>query len=207
MTTSAQASPPWERYGPESDLSMAYLLTTEARRRHALAAEHVRACAHVIEIGGYKVPITQHLVGEHASVTVVDPEVDAFETDSWNNRPCRIRHLPQRFQDVALSPPPGDYGLVLLGLALRHFTPGCELSEWARLTQLSRNARVVIIEYCLGWPHAEADYAFLTVEAELTLRLQLDLTLPPSASMDPCWATRRFCVLDPPRGARAGQGD
>ncbi len=196
----------WDRYGPDSDLSMAYLLTPEAAVRKVLAAYYVRDCRHVVEIGGYKVPITKYLLGQHESVTVVDPQVDPFEVDTWNGGACRVRHLPNRYQDAQLELPDRSYGLVLLGLALRHFSSNVS-SEWARLCGLARRAQVVVAEYCVGWEHAEGDYARLKKEGQLRARLELDMTLPEHPRMDPRWAPRKLCVLDPPWGEGADHGD
>ena len=197
----------WDQYGSDSDLSMAYLLTPEAAVRQVLAAYYVRGCPHVVEIGGYKVPITKYLLGQHESVTVIDPQVDAFEADIWNGRECRIRHLPNRYQDTQLELPERSYGLVLLGLALRHFSSNDVDSEWGRLSALARGAQVVVAEYCVGWEHAEGDYARLKQEGQLRARLELELTLPEHPRMDPRWAPRKLCVLDPPRGEGADHGD
>ncbi len=186
---------------------MAYLLTPEAGVRQVLAAYYVRDCPHVVEIGGYKVPITKYLLGSHESVTVVDPQVDPFEADVWNGRACRIQHLQKRYQDASLELPKRSYGLILLGLALRHFGSNSVNSEWAQLCALARGAQVVVAEFCVGWEHAEGDFARLKEEGQLRVRLELDMTLPEHPRMDPRWAPRRLCVLDPPRGEGADHGD
>lgn len=71
------------------------------KSRYVIAAHHLRGCRHIVEIGGYRTPITHFLTSQHASVTVLDPYVKPVANETLNGAPCRVRHFPMMFEDYA----------------------------------------------------------------------------------------------------------
>ncbi len=82
--------------------------------RYLVAANYLRTCPHILEVGGCSTPITSYLRGAHESVTVVDPLVEPMQAKTLNNRPCVVRHLPLRLEDY--SPTGNENGFVVLGM-------------------------------------------------------------------------------------------
>ena len=82
--------------------------------RYHVAANYLRNCNHILEVGGCSTPITNYLRGTHDSVTVVDPLVDPLQAETLNNRPCVVRHIPVKVQDYV---PTGlENGFAVLGM-------------------------------------------------------------------------------------------
>ena len=69
------------------------------KSRYVIAAHHLKHCRHIVEIGGYRTPITHFLTSQHASVTVLDPYVKPVANHSLNGAECKVRHLPMMFED------------------------------------------------------------------------------------------------------------
>ena len=64
------------------------------KSRYVIASHHLRKCKHIVEIGGYRTPITGFLTSRHESVTVLDPYVKPAANDTLNGAPCKV-HGPQ----------------------------------------------------------------------------------------------------------------
>jgi hypothetical protein len=52
------------------------------KSRYVLAAHHLRHCRHIVEIGGYRTPISSFLRSQHESVTTIDPYIKPLAADS-----------------------------------------------------------------------------------------------------------------------------
>ena len=89
--------------------------------RQVLAAHFVRDCPHIVEIGGHLRPVTDYLTHAPLSVLSVDPKTPPLEADELHGRPCHVRHVSAKFQEVEYDYAPGSYGLVLLGYSLKAF--------------------------------------------------------------------------------------
>src|SRR5262245_59843647 len=109
--------------------------------RQVLAAHFVRECPHVLEIGGHIRPVTPYLTHHPESVLIVDPKTDPDEAGELNGKPCRVRHVARKFQEVRYDYAPGSYGLVILGYSLKPF--GTREPLGALLFSLIDNAKVV----------------------------------------------------------------
>lgn len=48
------------------------------KSRYVLAAHHLRGCRHIVEVGGYRTPISSFLNGHHLSVTTIDPYIRPY---------------------------------------------------------------------------------------------------------------------------------
>lgn len=194
---------PWNAYGPDSAMDMDYLLSEAGETRSVLAAHFVRHCDHVIEIGGYKMPITKYLTSVPKSVVVVDPKIDPFSATSLYGQPCRVDHIVARFQNFDFQPPDGSYGFVLLGCSLKF--PGADRHDmdahWAKLIALVDGADVTVLEYGLDWPLGAENAAVILERTACDMRLSVDLDLGRNEGMHPQFYRRRFMVLGPPDSA------
>ncbi len=182
---------PWAEAGKD----LPHLSGTGASLRQVLAAHFLRDCPHVLEIGGHIRPVTGFLTHAPLSVTSVDPKTEAFEAEELNGRPCRVRHIPCKFQEVAYDYAPGSYGLVLLGYSLKPFGRRDPLGEL--LFSLIDNARTVIIEYAPELERAASQVPHIVSRPSVNLTCMLDLHLnDPEIAKTP-FAARRLYVLSP----------
>jgi hypothetical protein len=98
-----------------------YMASEVFQNRYLVAANYLRNCSHILEVGGCSTPVTNYLRGEHASVTVVDPLVEPLETATLNHRPCLVRHIPVRLEDY--QPTGLENGFVALGMPFLPLEP------------------------------------------------------------------------------------
>jgi hypothetical protein len=191
---------------PGGDKSWEYLVTPAYQTRYVLAAHYLDACADVVEVGGYRTPISGFLRAPHRSVTVIDPLIEPGEHDMLAGQPCRVRHVRAFFQDVPDLP--ATYGLALLGFDLELY----EVSRVQRrrtldqLTPVVRAASRIVMEIPRDW--AASRWLGAWVEKTTGFRRVLDVTLdlkperPEDLGVDlatswpPIWR-RRVLVLDP----------
>lgn len=195
---------PWERVERETHAYYNHLLTPAGEARYVLAAHYVRDCPHLVEIGGFKTPITRYVEpGTHRSITVLDPKMTPFETDALHGAPCRVRHLRTVFQAHDDWPAPGSYGLVILGLSIKHFSddPDAEAAEWSRLVRLIDGARVSVIEYPVAWDLSVQEVDRILDATRTRPRLSIDMDMARSPGFEGAeFHLRRFLVLDPEPG-------
>lgn len=195
---------PWERVETETHAYYNHLLSPAAEARYILAAHYVRGCRHLVEIGGFKTPITKFAApGAHDSITVLDPKMEAFEADTLYGAPCRVRHLRTVFQKHGEWPEPGTYGLVILGLSIKHFAddPDGAEAEWARLTGLIDGAAVSVIEYPAAWDLSAREVERILDATRTRTRLSIDMDMARSPGFEEAeFHLRRFMVLDPEDG-------
>jgi len=163
--------------------------------RQVLAAHFVRDCPHIVEIGGHIRPITGYLTHRPLSVLSVDPKTPAHEAEELNGRPCRVRHVPRKFQEVEYDYAPGSYGLVLLGYSLKPFGSREPLGQL--LYSLIDNARVVVIEYPPELERASSQVPAIVCRPNLNIHCSVELTLDDEAIAGSPFAKRRFYVLHP----------
>lgn len=191
---------PWDAYGPDTVPDMGYLLSDGGQARAVLAAHHIRDCPHVVEIGGYKTPITKFLTRVPQSVLVVDPKVDRFSSTMLYGKPCRVNHIAARFQDVEFDLEAGSYGLVLLGCSLK-FRGDSADSQWRKLFGLIENARLTVLEYGIDWQRGCDNVARILRATDISVRTTIDLDLRRNADIDTAYGARRLMVLVPGRAA------
>lgn len=189
---------------PEAYSDLDYLCSEAAQSRCVLAAHYLRECPHVIEIGGFKTPLTLFLSGPHKSVTVVDPLMREYQSDVLNGCACRVRHLPLTFQEVDLQPE-GEYGFVMLGASLKYFStdPSQREREWHKLRALVSGARVAVLEAAIDWPLGREILERLQVDSALKVRTTIDLDLSANPGMDPQHFRRRLLVIEGRTGAHS----
>lgn len=182
------------------DIEIPHLAGPAALVRQVVAAHFVSDCRHIVEIGGHLRPVTPFLTHAPDSVAVVDPKVEPYEADELNGRPCRVRHIARKFQDVSFDAPRGEYGLVLLGYSLKPF--GTREPLGAALFGLIDNARTVVLEYTPAVERAASQVPHILARPTVKVRCTIEFTLDDAEIRGSPFARRRLMVLDP-AGERA----
>lgn len=186
-----EAVPPSDGAGQD----LPHLSGPAAAIRQVLAAHFVRGCPHILEIGGHGRPVTDYLTHAPLSVTSIDPKTAEYEAEELNGRPCRVRHIARKFQDVELDYAPRSYGLVLLGYSLKPFGRREPLGEL--MFSLLDNAGVVVIDYAPELERAASQVPSILSRPTLTSYCSFELKLEdPEIAATP-YARRRFHVLHP----------
>jgi hypothetical protein len=166
-----------------------------ATLRQVFAAHFLRDCEHVLEIGGHIRPVTDYLTHHPLSVTSIDPKTAPYEAEILNGKPCRVRHIPRKFQEVDYDYQPGSYGLVLLGYSLKPFGSRDPLGDL--LFSLIDNAKVVVIDYAPALERGAMQVPYIINRSSVKIRTIVDLGLhDPEIAATP-YADRRLYVIDP----------
>jgi len=186
-----EAVPPSDGAGQD----LPHLSGPAAAIRQVLAAHFVRGCPHVLEIGGHRRPVTGYLTHAPLSITSIDPKTAEYQAEELNGRPCRVRHIARKFQDVELDFAPRSYGLVLLGYSLKPFGKREPLGEL--MFSLIDNAGVVVIEYTPEFERAASQVPQILSRPTLTRHCSFELKLEDPEIITTPYARRRFHVLHP----------
>lgn len=127
-----------------------YLESDPFKARQILAAHHLKDCKNILEVGGYKTPITQFLQGYHESVTVVDPLAKPYSCDTLNGKHCEVRHLPIKIEEH--KPKGNEDGFLFLGME--------EISQdaSARIIDIMKKCKVNILEFAPSWFPAAKEF-------------------------------------------------
>lgn len=163
--------------------------------RQVLAAHFVRDCPHVVEIGGHVRPVTDYLTHTPLSVLSVDPKTPPLEAEELNGRPCRVRHVSRKFQEVEYDYEPGSYGLVLLGYSLKPFGSREPLGQL--LFGLIDNARTVVLEYPPALERASSQVPSILSRPSLKTVCSFEIAIDDAEIGGSSYARRRFHVLKP----------
>ena len=174
---------------------LSHLSGPAAEIRQVVAAHFLRNCPHVLEIGGYLQPITSYLTHAPQSVLSVDPKTMPYEADELNGRPCRIRHVARKFQEIAYDYAPRSYGLVLLGYSLKSFGRREPLGQL--LFSLIDNASTVVIDYAPELERASSQVPEIVGRPTVQVHCSFELFLVDEAIAASPYAKRRFYVLHP----------
>ncbi|MBX3596145.1 MAG: hypothetical protein KF874_01110 [Rhizobiaceae bacterium] len=175
--------------------SLPHLSGPAAEIRQVLAAHFVRDCENIVEIGGHIRPITSYLTHTPKSVLSVDPKTPDYESSELNGKPCHVRHLSRKFQEVEYDFSPFSYGLVLLGYSLKPFGKREPLGQL--LFSLIDNAKVVVIEYPPELERATSQVPEIIARPSLKMHCNFALDLHDAAIEDSPYTRRLFYVLHP----------
>ena len=89
-----------------------YLETESLKTRYAVAAFLLEGCATIVEVGGYKTPLSGFIPALDTQIVVIDPLVD--ETPDTSDG--RVRHLAYDFDDYDYSEwADTEYSVAFLG--------------------------------------------------------------------------------------------
>jgi tetratricopeptide (TPR) repeat protein len=126
------------------------------KSRYVLAAHHLRHCEHIVEIGGYRTPISAFLRSHHASVTTIDPYITPLANDTLNGAPCKVRHLPMMFEDYTLSGQEDCFLYIGLDYYDEQNRPAC-----AQLKDIVHGFQTVVVDYAARYPTGAACFQAL----------------------------------------------
>lgn len=168
-----------------------YLLTPAFQARYALAANYVRDCSVVVEVGAWKNCIADYLQRNHP-VIVIDP---LAECSPKEGQEVEIIAEPLQNVDMAFLREE-DYGLVFLGFELVG-----DRSEIAmeKFINMANDAKTVVIEYATEHTSSvrQVDEVLRRCNKREHLRVKLDVVADPeSLSLDgfPPFYKRVFVV-------------
>jgi hypothetical protein len=178
-----------------TDAQLPHLTGAAPPARLALAAHYIRGVRHVIEIGGAYTPITDYLIDAPTSITVIDPKIKPFESETLNGRPCRVRHIKAKVQAIALPEPDGPYAMVMIGLSLKPF--GARKALDPALIALLKGAAIVVVEYATALQRTLDLVPDLVAQAGLKVVVDIALTLEDGVIENSGFHKRRFAVLKP----------
>lgn len=141
-----------------------YLWSEAFKSRSVLAAYFLRDCSTIIELGGYKTPISQ-FVSKDKKVIVIDPRTDPIDLDN-------TKHLQISFESWhgELEQP---YGVVILGIELHMQNEG-----WHKLFNLIENSEIAVIEVPIEHCHSVDQFNIIlqNTNKKITSKILLDLS-------------------------------
>ena len=126
------------------------------KSRYILAAHHLRHCKHIVEIGGYRTPISEFLRSRHESVTTIDPYIKPLAADTLNGAPCTVRHLPMMFEDYRLKGHEDCFLYIGLDYYDEHNRPNC-----GQLKEIVHGFQTVVVDYAARYPQGAACFQAL----------------------------------------------
>ncbi len=174
---------------------MPHLAGPAAGLRQAMAAHFVDGIANIVEIGGHLRPISGFLRHVPESFVCIDPKSEPFETDSLNGKPCRVRQIARKFQDVDLDLQRGSYGLVFVGYSLKAF--GSQDAVGRKLFSLIDNSAVTVFEYSPNLERASEQMLRVLKRSETETVCSLDFSIEDGAFETTEYGARRLVVLRP----------
>lgn len=192
MNSEALDAPAQPRAVPDD---IPHLSGPGAAIRQVLAAHFVRDCEHIVEIGGHIRPVTGYLTHAPLSVLSVDPKTPAYEAEVLNGKPCRVRHVARKFQEVEYDYQPRSYGLVLLGYSLKPFGSREPLGQL--LFGLIDNARTVVLEYPPALERASSQVPEIVSRPSMRQLCGFEIAIDDPEIAGSPYARRRFHVLKP----------
>ena len=190
---SGDDSQPPNRHASQPDIP--HLASPVLTARQVLAAHYVRRCAHIVEIGGYKTPITGFLTHSPQSVLSIDPKTEPLECEELNGKPCRVRHVAQKFQQVSIDLEPYSYGLVILGYSLKPY--GGFQPDTEKLFDLIDHAKRTVIDYMIDLERPEAQLPMLLGRGSLREIHRIDMQFHDVDIAGQPPANRRLLVFEP----------
>lgn len=191
---------PWDQYDPKELKDFAYLMTEAGRARSRLASHYLKDCENILEIGGFKTPITPYLIGPHKRVLSIDPKGEEYESPELNGHPCEVRHVVDRFQNIEINMKPYSYGLVLIGCSLKFKESKDNVGKDEAMEMLQflvNKAQLTVLEFAGTWPNAQENIANLleNTRTEVVTQFEWDLLLPEGD--DKPFSRRVFLILKP----------
>ena len=180
---------------PRNEIEIPHLSGPAAMARQVLAAHFVSGFSHIVEIGGHFRPITPFLYHGPQSVLVVDPKVEPYEAEELHGKPCRVRHVAAKFQQLTYQLPRHRYGLVFVGYSLKPYGGNDPIGE--QLFELVDNAGVVVLEYPPAYGRSAGQAPQILERDTMKKRCSIELTLDDAEIAGSPYARRLLTVLDP----------
>ena len=174
---------------------MPHLAGPAAHIRQVMAASFVDGLDHIVEIGGHLSPISAYLHHVPKSFLCIDPKAEPLEADRLNGRPCRVRHVARKFQDVDIQMMPGSYGLVFVGYSLKPFGSQDPLGE--KLFSLIDNSALTVLEYPCNLERATSQIEQLVLRPGLETVATINFTIKDGFFETTEYGERHLVVLKP----------
>ena len=176
-----------------------YFATDAARARYVLAAHYMKRCDHVVEIGGGGNPITNFMTTTPESILVVDPKISEYHAETLRGEPCRVDHVRSTFQAQEFDLRDRTFGLVILGLSLKHFGDAGpeEAGSWRKFILMVNAARVTVMEFACAWDLGRRQADTVLRQAAVGITMRLDMDWGDNHGVPTAFARRRFLVLEP----------
>ena len=157
-----------------------YLESEAFKMRYVVAADYMKDMDLVIEIGGYKTPITNFLPASVAAINI-DPRSRSKEFD---NKKVISGYYPRDFKMPIVE----KYGVVLIGMELYGFTE----SDWDSLLNLLEQAEKVVIGYPQEWAPSISQHRRILENTglELKKKVLMDFTGNDFGDLNNSWPPR-----------------
>ncbi len=141
-----------------------YLTSEALKTRYAITSYLLRDCDMIIEIGGYKTPISDFVTDK--DVIVIDPKIERKITE-------KVVHLPIKIQDWNGSIRSSNYAVVILGMDLH-----LDDSGWKRVFELINGSKRTVIEFSASYKPAHQQFKFIcdNITKNKSVGVKLDLT-------------------------------
>ena len=152
-----------------------YLKNSALKTRYAITAWLLRKSKRIIEIGGYKTPITEFVHGKNTYVEVIDPKISSKKPKSGSQKTRLIYHKCDFSDWNNKTAKPFD--LVFLGLDL-HSTEKTEfenITTFCKFIHFCAAAKSVVIEFPIEFARAKRQVE--TILAILQPKILFDCTI------------------------------
>jgi hypothetical protein len=168
-----------------------YLNTEVFKTRSVIAAYILRDCLEIIEIGGYKTPLSDFIPNK--KITVIDPKVIPKQTSL-------VQCLAISFKDWIGNATEQKYGVCILGLRLLDMND----QAWKKLYALINNAYRVVIEVPITYPPSTQQWNQMLphINKKIIMQILLDLdnnnfkyVMPTHPNYHPDYCKRLIYVL------------
>lgn len=165
-------------------MSWEYLQNPVLQVRQVLAAHFLREYRHIVEIGGYKNPMTRFVTHEFDELVVIDPLIEKYEAFEREGRPCSVRHLPIDLGEFEIGPwLQKRFACVFCGMDLNRVdkSPAEWLASVCQFLLLLSHAELGVIEYPMNWqPSVKLFNVVLSIlQPRLAADIRIDLSRYP----------------------------
>lgn len=141
-----------------------YLTAEALQTRYAITSYLLRDCDTIIEIGGYRTPISQFVTDK--TVIVIDPKIEQKISE-------KVVHLPLKIQDWDFSIESANYAVVILGMDLHLDEKG-----WKKVLELIHGSKRTILEFSDSYKPARQQFQYIceNTSKNRTVCVKLDLS-------------------------------
>ena len=161
-----------------------YLTSEALKTRYAIAAYWLRDHDTVVEIGGYKTPISSFV--NDKQVIVIDPKIEAKNDD-------RVKHLSIKLQEWDADVKSSNYAVVILGMDLH-----MDEDAWHKLYRLINSSRKTIIEFSSSYKPAREQFEAICrgTSKKITVNVKLDLSANDGSKYPEFYPLRELYCLE-----------
>ncbi len=145
-----------------------YLKSEAFKTRYVLAANYLKNCSEVIEIGGYKTPISDFL--DDRKITVIDPYTNPRNDQMVNHY---LGTLDSWAKETNKYRPLGNYGVLILGFHLEEMS----YFAWNYLYELISSSEITIIEFPIDWQPSKDQFSSVLANTNKKIQMRIILDL------------------------------